>query len=502
LVFLTTVLAFSYTSSRDVIFQEADKNIDRLVQQIEGQLQRERRELQERVTMIRDNVQIQEYLFVVVTLDTDRSALNELYQRQFGWLPISRVVLLGKSGKPLLGGEYSDLVKVLHERNPLHDPRPWDFYHYDQDGLQLIVTAPVYYRGEFLGIVAISKLIGAEWLRATGDTSKGHLFMVHEGKVILSTLKVKNEEQEFKPHAGIQPLQGEEFHVQRIKLYPIDKNIPTLWFARSEASMTRILKKQLSIILGLVAAGCVAILVVGFMMLKNFSTPLGRLVNTINEVSEGRFPTFPETDAKDELGYLSNQIASMVRNLRDKQREISEVHSQLEEQASTDSLTGLYNRRHLFDLFPKLLSEAHRQKKNLIVILGDLDHFKKINDQFGHLVGDECLVHFTKVLRECSRISDFVFRIGGEEFLLISTGNLDGGLILAEKIRTALESAPLRANGQVIPVTVSLGVTCTDPSEGARSLEAALSRADHAMYAAKKSGRNRVAGWDVSLKSA
>ncbi|MEK7207803.1 MAG: diguanylate cyclase, partial [Pseudomonadota bacterium] len=236
---------------------------------------------------------------------------------------------------------------------------------------------------------------------------------------------------------------------------------------------------------------------IGFLMLRNFSAPLERLVAAAKEVSEGRFPDFSETENRDEVGYLWNQFASMVRRLRDKQEEVNKAHAQLERIATTDALTGLYNRHYLYEVFPKLHSEARRQGKTLTVILADVDRFKEVNDRYGHQVGDRALAHFAGVLKDCTRISDFVFRTGGEEFMILVSGDFDGGLTMAEKIRAMLESTSLTCEGQQIRMTASFGVAQTEAGDGKMDSRSVLysvsSRADKMLYTAKRAGRNRVA---------
>jgi diguanylate cyclase (GGDEF)-like protein len=203
-----------------------------------------------------------------------------------------------------------------------------------------------------------------------------------------------------------------------------------------------------------------------------------------------RFPKIEGAHSRDEFGYLINQFQDMVTRLKEKQDEVDLVHSQLEEQATTDALTGLYNRRYLYDLYPKLLSDAKRQGKNITVILADLDKFKLINDKYGHIVGDYVLTHVSGIMHDCCRTSDFVFRIGGEEFLVLTTGGLSGGEVLAEKIRSKIEQSPLKSGDLILSITSSFGVAQLEPMDA--GLGDILARVDKALYVAKDSGRNRV----------
>ena len=133
---------------------------------------------------------------------------------------------------------------------------------------------------------------------------------------------------------------------------------------------------------------------------------------------------------------------------------------------------------------------------SLGLILIDLDHFKKINHNYGHLAGDEVLREMSRRVRKCLREYDIFGRYGGEEFLVVvPDGNLAGAMVVAERIRGAMNRAPFQVEGREIEVTASLGVTCCfDPAEG---LDAALDRADIALYQAKKMGRNRVCSLEV-----
>ena len=134
----------------------------------------------------------------------------------------------------------------------------------------------------------------------------------------------------------------------------------------------------------------------------------------------------------------------------------------------------------------------------------DIDFFKQINDRHGHLAGDQCLKHIAKLLTEFSRANDYVFRIGGEEFFLLSLNeSAQGGVKLAEKIRAAIEQHPVVFKDTIIPLTTSIGVSqadyCKDSEE---SLTQLLFHADKALYEAKANGRNLVVKYVDSDKGA
>ncbi len=164
--------------------------------------------------------------------------------------------------------------------------------------------------------------------------------------------------------------------------------------------------------------------------------------------------------------------------------------SRIEEMASTDKLTGLLNRHACAILLDKLVAGQRRQPRPVCFLLADADHFKRINDRQGHRVGDAVLAGIAGVLRGSLRAADFAVRWGGEEFLLVLPGcGLEEGLQVGEKLRQAVAAATFGTPEAPLRATLSLGVSQLAPGE---SPDAAISRADAALYTAKSGGRNRV----------
>jgi diguanylate cyclase (GGDEF)-like protein len=168
-----------------------------------------------------------------------------------------------------------------------------------------------------------------------------------------------------------------------------------------------------------------------------------------------------------------------------------EYQQHLSHLAIRDPLTRLLNRRGLEDALQVSLAHASRHGLSTSAIMVDIDHFKEVNDSFGHEAGDLVLCQVASTLQRMSRASDVVARIGGEEFLLILPDTcLDAARVLAERIRQVVGEEPLAVDHQRIPVTISLGVTCF---VGEADLAQLSAEADRAMYLAKRGGRNRVA---------
>ena len=167
-----------------------------------------------------------------------------------------------------------------------------------------------------------------------------------------------------------------------------------------------------------------------------------------------------------------------------------QAQRKLEQMARTDSLTGLYNRQHLMERFEDELARSSRYNRSLSVMMIDLDHFKQVNDGYGHLAGDDVLAAAATVIDETLRETDFVGRYGGEEFLAVLPETpLEGALDLAERLRGAMEdTCHWMPCGDELEVTCSIGVAEAVCDE----VEDIIDLADSAMYAAKRAGRNTV----------
>ena len=164
------------------------------------------------------------------------------------------------------------------------------------------------------------------------------------------------------------------------------------------------------------------------------------------------------------------------------------LYAEIRSLSEIDHLTDMYNRRKITELFDREMTRYRRYKYPLSIILIDIDYFKEINDQFGHLQGDTMLREFASIMKAEARETDYVGRWGGEEFLIICPEtDIDGARTLAEKLRISISKFAFTTTGHQ---TASFGVTtCTDESTS----ESMINRADKALYAAKSAGRDTVA---------
>jgi len=184
---------------------------------------------------------------------------------------------------------------------------------------------------------------------------------------------------------------------------------------------------------------------------------------------------------------------SAADKLRQQAEELQKLHSTLKELASHDSLTGLLNRRAFHELATQMLKSAHRRKEPAALIMLDLDHFKQVNDRYGHLEGDHVLKMVAEALKATARENDIVSRHGGEEFVMAILGVDEAeSLVAAERVRTAIAAI----TDTKCRITASLGVAAFKPElqkcDVSQILEEMLCQADKALYAAKNNGRNQV----------
>jgi len=187
---------------------------------------------------------------------------------------------------------------------------------------------------------------------------------------------------------------------------------------------------------------------------------------------------------------LHEHSEKLEEKVAERTAELEKSRRELEISAVTDPLTNLLNRRGMEDKLHYEELRFNRDKKAFSLIMGDIDHFKKINDEYGHDAGDHVLVQVAKILMEIPRKQDVICRWGGEEFLaLLPETELKGGSILAEKLRKKIEEEKIHFNGADISVAMSFGVSTFEADQ---TLEECIRKADECLYQAKDQGRNRT----------
>lgn len=262
-----------------------------------------------------------------------------------------------------------------------------------------------------------------------------------------------------------------------------------------------------------------AIMVVLSMIMINYSVrlisaPLVGLSEFVTDLHEGRWGYEIYTEREDIIGKLIQKFNvlslanyKLINELKEKQAELEELNENLERRVNrrteelekisiTDDLTKLYNRRFLVETLNNQLKISQRYAYDVSIILIDIDYFKKVNDTYGHLIGDEVLKDFAKFLSRNVREATIVGRYGGEEFLLILPNtNQVGATTLAERIRKKLLA--LRLSKEGIRITISAGIASLKSDD---TIDSLVHRADLALYHAKEIGRNNVKSEDELQK--
>jgi diguanylate cyclase (GGDEF)-like protein len=196
---------------------------------------------------------------------------------------------------------------------------------------------------------------------------------------------------------------------------------------------------------------------------------------------------------------LTQRLESLLREKEELTRRLEAANSELRRLATTDALTNVANRRHFTDALREALDECTKIGTPVTLLLLDVDHFKNINDSYGHAIGDDVLKVIADRIARSVRDVDLVGRIGGEEFAILLPDTVEmHGMEVAERLRRCLSDAPLTCpNGLVLNISASFGGTTTQAGIVVPNPDLFLSQADRAMYHAKYGGRNRLS-WDRS----
>jgi diguanylate cyclase (GGDEF)-like protein len=220
------------------------------------------------------------------------------------------------------------------------------------------------------------------------------------------------------------------------------------------------------------------------------------------EISPGALRPFSTIlqEANEELGKLNTSYELMVIELRQAKEKAemlaNELHLanlKLHELAFRDALTGLYNHRFFQEALDRELEKAVLCQRDLSLMILDIDHFKKVNDTYGHPVGDKVLAAISRAAERNVQSADIVARYGGEEFaVILPEADFMGAAAIAEQVRSGIERLEIDAEGIIIKTTVSIGYTSFRSSARKPDKKAIIGMADKALYIAKQSGRNRV----------
>ncbi|MDD3610434.1 MAG: GGDEF domain-containing protein [Halothiobacillaceae bacterium] len=232
----------------------------------------------------------------------------------------------------------------------------------------------------------------------------------------------------------------------------------------------------------------------------SYASSLGNYIRRLDTTSDSRFIRELTDEVIAETRGMQRSSVDTQQRFTQATQEVEKLRQELEEarrEATTDALTGLPNRRAFGDFLTTMMDDALKNATKMVLIIGDIDHFKQINDNYGHLVGDKVLRFTARTLLSQVKGQDLVCRFGGEEFaVILPQTTYTGGMALAEKLRSRIAASRLKlaeSGKDLGELTISLGVACIRHDDTPESL---IRRADRALYQAKHEGRNRVVGED------
>ena len=265
--------------------------------------------------------------------------------------------------------------------------------------------------------------------------------------------------------------------------------VPQLdWIVLTEISVAEAfsqiteLRNQTALVLCLLLIG---IGLTAYVLGMSIARPLDRLTGGAARVAAGDLAVTISTDSGGELGYLTRVFNDMVERLRVGREKLERI-------SVTDSLTGLYNRKHLTEKLVEQMAFARDRRAVFSILMIDVDHFKDYNDTYGHVAGDEALSRLGPILKTQAPSSSLIARYGGEEFFVMLPGaDMNDAVKVAECFRQALVSEAFGDSSGVVSLTLSIGVAVFEDRYA--TPESIIAAADKALYRAKKNGRDRVA---------
>ncbi len=360
--------------------------------------------------------------------------------------------------------------------------------------------------GTLVAVVDLNTLLPS--LKYATKISPGDILLLDlAGQPLLGT---HNDDAPFEPVARqvLQQLREEagkpiafEGHLQKsvLGLAVMPKTLPVLVVVeRDRADIYQAWAAFRNLFLSLMGGLTLLVGLIAWQMGRSIVTPLEHLTGAADHIAAGDLSVQLPVAQRDELGHLTQVFNQMTDNLRQSRDEFEAASQTLQKQnklleklSITDSLTGLYNRKKLDDILADQLARFKRNQRPFALLMLDIDHFKKLNDTYGHLAGDQVLASVARTFSNSIRNIDFVARYGGEEFVIVLPETaLSAARDMAERILTQVRSASYQFNDQSIAVTLSIGVAMSRSSD--ESADTLLARTDRMLYEAKRAGRDRV----------
>ena len=488
IVFILLVLSLSSYTARQIIYDASIRQQEQLGKLYEREFIKINNSLQEHAQLIASDPQLKQYTYAVTSIGADKFALRNLYTKKFKPSIKQGIILLNNNTETLFSSNEQENLYNLEKMIPQNNNDL--FYINKKDHLLIAIKTPVLYQDEKIAKLVLYQVINNSWLNTLPRDPDTHLFITANNQTIITTYSGGNKQLSLSKQQIT--LDDEQYNLTVIPILKDIKNSPHLWLAKSKTQLFAPLREFSKISFMLILSSSLLLLIIGILAIKRITATINDLVIASNLMTQGKKPNIKRSESNTEISILYNQFADMVDSIDERDKKVQAAHEQLKKISITDEMTLLYNRRYLNDIYPKLIAQAERSQLSVCAILCDIDFFKKINDTHGHTAGDQCLIYFSNLLRSITRSNDYLFRMGGEEFLVLSlTKDITNAVQLGEKICRATAENAIEWEDAHIPMTVSCGVSCSIQHEE-DSLSSLISSADHALYQAKRNGRNQV----------
>jgi len=407
--------------------------------------------------------------------------------------------------------QYEVATKALPHNNPKRLPY-WTKVYKDQGAAGLIVShgAPVYWGNEFIGVVATDlQLAFLGGFLSEFHDSEGELLIANEYGQVLGDRRVPSTTADIKlieSHMLSASGTGERLGNNVVFRAALDSPRWTVVHELPISILSARVYRAHSAMLFLLALLMLAVFALNYVLWRMYVAPALTIAQFVAMDSSE-----PITSSWAVPTMWQPWVQSMTRAFHDRQQyfeelqlsyeileqrvierteELEAANQQLEALSVTDPLTGAWNRRHLLNMLDQQRDRLTRGAPNLSVLMIDLDHFKRINDTYGHAAGDAVLREFVCRSVGVVRKTDMIFRYGGEEFvIMLPDMRCDDAVPMADRLRSAIADTPIVFEGHAIALSVSIGLTHLRAQELVKDF---LRRADQLLYAAKQAGRNRV----------
>jgi diguanylate cyclase (GGDEF)-like protein len=229
---------------------------------------------------------------------------------------------------------------------------------------------------------------------------------------------------------------------------------------------------------------------------RSFSRSISKITNAAEKIGTGEPNKRIELKGPTVIKELTKAFNSMAARLEENLAQQTRLQQNLKELAITDDLTGVYNRRELLRLLYQEFRRAKRFQRPLSIIIFDIDHFKRVNDQYGHLLGDQVLAWSTNLIVSNTRTTNFIARYGGDEFvILLPETNSQNAYYAAERLRKKVSETAfntLDKNEEPLKITITISLGIAELTEETGSTQDFFAQADQALYKSKHSGRNQT----------